>query len=60
MKQDIEKYGLFNYEDIKDGFIEEQFELFNIKYFKLQLVKNITLDYFREICNKYRNYAIDK
>ena len=41
MKQDIKKYGLFNSEDVKDCFIEEQFELFNIKYFKVAVGKKI-------------------
>lgn len=41
MKQDIEKYGLFNYEDGKDCCTEEQFELFNIKYFKVPFGKKL-------------------
>lgn len=41
MKQDIEKYCLFNYEDVKDCFTEEQFELFSIKYFKVAVGKKL-------------------
>lgn len=40
-EDDIKKYGLFTYEEWKDVLTLEQFELFNVKYFKVSIGKGL-------------------
>ncbi len=39
MKADIEKYGLYTYEDFDDYLTYEQFVAFNVQYFKVAVGK---------------------
>ena len=39
MREDIETYGLYNYKDFEDYLTREQFEAFNVKYFKVSVGK---------------------
>lgn len=41
MKSDIEKYGLFTYDDFKHFISEEEYKAYNGKYLKVALGKNI-------------------
>ena len=41
MKRDIEKYGLFTYDDFKAYLTEEEFEAYNGKYLKVALGKGL-------------------
>ena len=41
MEADIEKYGLYTYEDFKDYATEEEFNAFNAKYFKIAVGKGL-------------------
>ena len=51
---DIEKYGLFRYEDFKDYMSEDIFEKVVFKYYKVAIAKGlITMDYIEEIMLKY-------
>ena len=40
-QKDIEKYGLYSYEEWSDWFTPEEFELFNIKYLKVSVGKGL-------------------
>lgn len=41
MQADIEKYGLFTYEDLSDYLTEEQFNVLPFKYFKVSIGKGL-------------------
>lgn len=41
MKADIEKYGLYTYEDFADYLTYEQFVAFNVQYFKIPVEKGL-------------------
>lgn len=54
MKEDIEKYGLYEYEEWKDYVSEEMFTLLNGKYFKVAISKGyFSKEYLIEIIEKY-------
>ena len=54
MQADIEKYGLYTYDDFRDVCTEQQFELLNFKYFKVTVGRGaITLDELKEIIRTY-------
>lgn len=54
MKLDIEKYGLYTYEDFKDYATEEEFNAFNAKYFKVAVGKGyISYDDVLRYINTY-------
>ena len=42
MLKDIEKYGLFTYEDFKELIPEYAFGLYNVEYLKVALGKGLT------------------
>lgn len=42
MLNDINTYGLYKYEDVKDFMTEHQFEIYNVKYFKIAVGKGLT------------------
>lgn len=42
MQQDIEKYGLYTYEEWKDYLTEEEFNMFNGQFFKIAVAKGLT------------------
>lgn len=53
-KQDIEKYGLFTYEDFKDFLSEEVFDSFNCQYFKVAYGKGVfTPEYIKENADRF-------
>jgi hypothetical protein len=39
MQADIDRYGLYTYEDFADYLTVEQFEAFNVKYMKISVGK---------------------
>ena len=41
MNRDIEKYGLYSYEEWKEYLTYEQFDAFNVKYFKVSIGKGL-------------------
>ena len=54
MQADIEKYGLYTYDDFKDVCTEEQFELIGLKYFKVTVGRGaINLDELKDIIRTY-------
>ncbi len=54
MQADIEKYGLYSYEEFVDCLTEEQFEALGVKYMKISVGKGlITRDYIMELINTY-------
>ncbi len=54
MQADIEKYGLYSYEEFADCLTEEQFEALGVKYMKVSVCKGlITRDYIMELINTY-------
>ncbi len=56
MQADIEKYGLYTYEEWSMYASEELFNLLNGKYFKVAIEKgNFTMEYLLEIIEKYLN-----
>ena len=56
MRADIEKYGLYTYEEWSMYASEELFNLLNGKYFKVAIEKgNFTMEYLLEIIEKYLN-----
>lgn len=60
MQQDIATYGLYTYEDFEKYVTEEQFKLYNAKYFKVAVGKGlITFDYIVYLIEHYVNkYSI--
>lgn len=56
MKNDIEKYGLYTYDEWKDCIGEEAFNAFNVAYTKVLVAKGITTE--AEIRNAI-NYAVN-
>ena len=55
--QDIETYGLFTYEDLKDCVNEEAFINFNFKYFKVSIGKGLmTLEQLKGLIETYKQY----
>jgi hypothetical protein len=56
MQADIEKYGLYTYEDFADYLTYEQFVAFNVQYFKIAVGKgNYTFDGILDLINEYLN-----
>ena len=56
MKADIEKYGLYTYEDFADYLTYEQFVGFNVQYFKIAVGKgNYTYEGILELIATYLN-----
>ena len=54
MQADIEKYGLYDYEDVSEFFDPVAFELLNAKYFKVSVGKgNLTYEKLREIITEF-------
>ena len=54
MTNDIEQYGLYTYDDLKEYVTLEQFELFNGKIMKIYIEKGyFTFEYLLEIINRY-------
>ena len=57
MAADIEKYGLFTYEDFKGIISEEIFEAFNCKYFKVAMGKGmLTWDDIYHLIDRFGEY----
>ena len=60
MNEDIEKYGLFTYEDFEQYIPEEAFELYNVQYLKVAMSKgnikqseiNFLIDYYHKNIDK--------
>ena len=56
MQADIEKYGLYTYEDFADYLTYDQFVAFNVQYFKIAVGKgNYTYEGIIELINTYLN-----
>ena len=56
MQADIEKYGLYTYEDFADYLTYEQFVGFNVQYFKIAVGKgNYTYEGILELISTYLN-----
>ena len=56
MKSDIEKYGLYTYEDFADYLTYEQFVGFNVQYFKIAVGKGLyTYDGILDLIDEYLN-----
>ena len=54
MKADIEKYGLFTYEDWKDYVSKDIYDLIPFKYYKVAIGKGyITMEHMHELIEKY-------
>lgn len=54
MQADIDKYGLYTYEDFRDYLTEEQFEAFNVKYMKVPVGKgNYTYEGILALIDEY-------
>ena len=57
MAADIEKYGLFTYEDFEGIISEEIFEAFNCKYFKVAMGKGmLTWDDIYHLIDRFGEY----
>lgn len=57
MKKDIEKYGLYKYEDFKDYLTPYQFYSFNVDYMKVPVSKGeITYEYILTLIEGYSKY----
>ena len=60
MEEDIEKYGLFTYEDVKDYMTYEEFTTYNLKYVKISIGKGyITWEEFLETIEIFRSIEDD-
>ena len=59
MAEDIEKYGLFTYEDFKDKIPEYAFKLYHVDYLKVALGKGLTTWEEIEYLIKYYNVEIE-
>lgn len=66
--EDIEKYGLYTYDDFKDYFAIEEFELLNVQYFKISVGKGyitwdellVLIDYCRGFDDDFiRDFEVD-
>ena len=56
MQSDIEKYGLYTYEDFADYLTYEQFVAFNVQYFKIAVGKgNYTYEGILDLIDNYLN-----
>ena len=56
MQADIEKYGLYTYEDFADYLTYDQFVAFNVQYFKISVEKgNYTFEGILALIDKYLN-----
>lgn len=56
MKADIEKYGLYTYDDFAEYLTYEQFVAFNVQYFKIPVSKGLyTYDGILELIDQYLN-----
>jgi len=56
MQADIEKYGLYTYEDFADYLTYEQFVAFNVQYFKISVEKgNYTFEGILALIDEYLN-----
>ena len=56
MEEDIEKYGLYTYEEWKDYLTEDEFMMFNGQYFKIAVGKGLTTEeHIIEAINIYRS-----
>ena len=56
MQTDIEKYGLYTYEDFAEYLTPEQFAAFNVQYFKIAVGKgNYTYQGILELIDQYLN-----
>lgn len=56
MQSDIEKYGLYTYEDFADYLTYEQFVAFNVQYFKIAVGKgNYTYEGILDLIDTYLN-----
>ena len=54
MKEDIEKYGLYTYDDFKDYISYEVYSMFPAKYFKVSVGKGyITFEHIIELAKRY-------
>ncbi len=54
MQADIDKYGLYTYEEFADVLTEEQFNAFNVKYMKVSVGKgNATYQQILDLINEY-------
>lgn len=54
MKEDIEKYGLYTYDEWYMHGTEQMFDLMNVKYFKVAIEKGLyTLEYLLELYEYY-------
>ena len=54
MKADIEKYGLFTYDDWKDYVSKDIYDLIPFKYYKVAIGKGyITMEHMHELIEKY-------
>ncbi len=55
MEKDIEKYGLFSYEEYTDKLSKEAFEVLNLRYMKIALGKGIITKEHRMYLRKFFN-----
>jgi hypothetical protein len=56
MEADIEKYGLYTYEDFDEYLTYEQFVAFNVQYFKIAVGKgNYTYEGILNLIDTYLN-----
>ena len=60
MEADIEKYGLFTYEDFEEYIPEEAFELYNVQYLKIPMSKGYIKQDEINFLIKYYHENIDK
>ncbi len=59
MQEDIEKYGLFTYEDFKELVSEQVFEMYNAKYLKVAIGKGLmTWEDVLDLIDVYNNNDI--
>lgn len=57
LNKDIEKYGLYKYEDFKDYLTPYQFYAFNVDYMKVPVSKGeITFEYILQLIEGYSKY----
>ena len=60
MEEDIEKYGLFTYEDFEEYIPEEAFELYNVQNLKIAVGKGDIKPSEIKFLIKYYHKNIDK
>ena len=57
MQADIEKYGLFTYEEFETYMSKEAFEMFNVAYVKVSLGKGLmTIQDVQYLLERYSKY----